>query len=198
MKLTEIQIEAVLELEEIADKYKNKKGKSWSLAIKERPDLHLIINNSKPAALTRYFRKYSRIKNGLCRECGLEKMYRSGLCEKHFIIRYPKKFISRPFEINFKIENIEVEVYKHKVIIRNCKTLKSVKFHTDSTLSVKDKVNQTLKQLLFLNKRKPPIYKSIFEGLIEALKFKEKLKEMVNEFELCSQVYTVSTASEIK
>jgi hypothetical protein len=52
--------------------------------------------------------------------------------------------------------------------------------------------------LLFLNKGKPPIYKSIFEGLIEALKFKEKLKEMVNEFELCSQVYTVSTASEIK
>jgi len=191
MKLTEIQIEAVLELEKIADKYKNKNGKSWTLAIKERPDLHLIINNSKPAALTRYFRKYSRIKNGLCRECGLEKLYSKGLCEKHFDLRYPNKKLSGSFEINFKIENIEVEVYKHKVIIRNCKTFKSVKFSIDSALSVKDKVNQTSKQLLFLNKEKPPIYKSIFDSLIEALKFKEKLKEMVNEFELCSQEYAV-------
>jgi len=191
LKLTEIQIEAVLELEKIAEKYKKNNGKCWALAIKERPDLHLIINNRKPNTLSRYFTRYSRIKNGLCRECGLDKLYRSGLCEKHFDLLYTNKKLSGPFEINFKIENFEVEVYKHKVIIRNCKKLKSVKFCTDSTLSVKDKINQTSKQLMILNKEKNPIYKSIFDSLIEALKFKEKLKEKINEFELCSQEYTV-------
>ena len=181
MKLTEIQFEAVLELEKLADKYKTNNGKCWTLAIKERPDLHLIINNKNARALARYYTRYSRRKNGLCYECGLEKPYRSDLCEKHFNIRYPKNKISGTFEIKLQIENIEVEVDKHIVIIRNCKTFKSVKFRPDSDLSVKDKVNQISKQLIFLNKEKPPKYKLIFDSLIETLKFNEKLKEMINE-----------------
>ncbi len=198
MKLTEIQFEAVLELEKLADKYKTANGKRWALAIKKRPDLHLIIDNRTPRALARDFTRCSRRKAGLCYECGLEKLYRSGLCKKHFNIRFPKNKISELFEVKFQIDNIEMEVNKHIVIIRNCKTFKSVKFRPDSDLSVKDRVNQISKELMFFNKEKPAKYKSIFDSLIEALKFNEKLKVKINEFELSSQEYAGSTASGIK
>jgi hypothetical protein len=83
--------------------------------------------------------------------------------------------------LNFKIDNYQVNMFNlNKIIIINTVTGKKTSFNIDNNTSIEDKIYLISRQLMQVNKMKNPKYKTIFNSLIEAQDFIQKLKTKIN------------------
>jgi hypothetical protein len=107
-------------------------------------------------------------------------------------------------QFNFSVPFISIDDYRVylsnscMVTIYNRVSFKKISIKIDSSLDNKEKIYLISKHLMMINKSKNPQYKKIFKSLLETLRFIEKLKMKINEFDLSSQEYAGSTASGIK
>lgn len=80
----------------------------------------------------------------------------------------------------YVIDGYEVRISNPRVIIiKNIITLKKCSFKTDFQSSLQEKIYKISRELMIVNRITHPKYKSLFNSLIETMKFIEKLKHMV-------------------
>lgn len=84
-------------------------------------------------------------------------------------------------DLKFKIDNYLVNMSNlNKIIITNTVSGKKISFMNDINTSIDDKIYIISRQLMMVNKMRNPQYKTIFNNLIEAQIFIQKLKNKTN------------------
>ena len=184
MQLIDKELEALFELEKIANLHRSVASKSWAVAIKARPELHEILGHANPRVLALLYKKHFDITNGLCSKCGLGQSFKSGLCEIHYE-EHIEEMAELRSQIKIRIDDsYEVRVANPSlVVIINYINGKQLRFKTNTSLPLKDRIRQICRQLMMINKMRQPRFKLMFETPIEAMKFVEKLKKKVKDME---------------
>jgi len=86
--------------------------------------------------------------------------------------------------LNFKIDNYQVNMSNHnKIRITNTVSGKFISIKIDINTSFEDKIYIISRQLMLVNKNRNPQYKTIFNSLIEAQVFIQKLKTKIKNLE---------------
>lgn len=81
-------------------------------------------------------------------------------------------------DLKFKIDNYQVNMSNlNKIIIINTVSGKQTSFKIDLNTSIEEKIYLISRQLMLVNKMRNPQYKTIFNSLIEAQLFIQKLKK---------------------
>lgn len=84
-------------------------------------------------------------------------------------------------DLKFKIDNYLVNMSSlNKIIITNTFSGKFTSIKIDINTSIEDKIYIVSRQLMLVNKNLKPQYKTIFNTLIEAQVFVQKLKKRIN------------------
>jgi len=84
--------------------------------------------------------------------------------------------------LKFKIDNYQVNMSNlNKITITNTVSGKFTSIKIDINNSVEDKIYTISRQLMLVNKNRKPQYKTIFNSLIEAQVFVQKLKKKIND-----------------